>query len=56
MTNARGKLEESRGIEALAFRACCFGPVGVAHAASRWAVSRTSAIMLGMPWVRLALS
>ena len=55
----RASSKNSAGIEALAIRSG--DRVEIAHAAglstdaNRAAVSRTSAIMLGMPWVRLAL-
>src|SRR5688500_1898485 len=52
MADAPRELEEAGGIESLAVRRRRH----VVHAASRWAVSRTKAIMLGMPWVRFALS
>src|SRR5688572_21547957 len=49
MADAPDVGHEPRGIE----RA---GAARIAHAASRSAVSRISAIMLGIPWVRLELS
>src|SRR5688500_12877598 len=52
VTDAARNFEEFRRIEPFAFWTWRW----VAHAASRCAVSRTSAIMLGIPWVRLALS
>src|SRR4051812_26959135 len=51
MADAAGKLGEPLGVEAVAAQRLLAG-----HAASRAAVSRISAIMLGMPWVRLELS